>query len=59
MAQAMSAEASVGNERDHVLSLLEGRSCQHCDDGELEKGFHKGYLAALCAECEVPQVRFS
>lgn len=44
--------------RDRLVAGLVGEPCNHCDDGNLERGQHKGSPAIVCGECEVPQVCF-
>lgn len=51
--------AAAPHTRDHVASLLEGRECSHCEQGELARDQYKGSTAVVCTDCEVPQVRFA
>ncbi|WP_265110222.1 HVO_A0556 family zinc finger protein [Halosolutus halophilus] len=40
-----------------LLSMLAGRSCPHCSDGELERGIYKDNRAVICDTCETPRVQ--
>lgn len=40
-----------------VLHLLEGRTCDYCDDGTLERGSYKGSDAVICDSCGAPAAR--
>jgi hypothetical protein len=37
-----------------VIGRLEGRKCQWCSDGRLERGTYKGNEAVVCDSCETP-----
>ena len=56
MAQSQSTSTSQSADRD-VLTILEGRSCTRCDDGELERTTYKENDAVVCDDCEVPHAQ--
>lgn len=53
----MAKSQSSRFETAKLLSLLEGRSCNHCSDGTLERGNFKDNRAVLCDTCETPRVQ--
>lgn len=40
-----------------LLARLEGRPCNHCEDGTLERSVYKGNGAVVCDECEMPHAQ--
>jgi len=49
--------AARQHETESLLPRLEGEPCSYCDDGELALREFKGDPAAVCPECDVPQIR--
>ncbi|WP_433624194.1 HVO_A0556 family zinc finger protein [Halomicrococcus sp. NG-SE-24] len=43
--------------KSSVIRRLEGRQCQWCEDGRLERDTYKGNRAAVCQSCETPAVQ--
>jgi len=54
MAKSESAQ-STGQQQ--LLAIFEGRSCDHCPDGELERGTYKDNRAIVCDSCGTPCVQ--
>lgn len=44
-------------ETESLLPRVEGETCNYCEDGELALREFKGDPAAVCPECDVPQIR--
>ncbi|WP_222919932.1 HVO_A0556 family zinc finger protein [Natrinema sp. SYSU A 869] len=51
------SESSDASGHQQLLTMLEGRSCHHCPDGELEQGRYKDKRALLCDSCGTPRVQ--
>lgn len=45
------------SQAETLLTTLEGRSCEYCDDGTLERGTYEGNRAVVCTECGAPSVQ--
>lgn len=43
---------------EKVLTALEGRSCDYCEEGMLERSIYKGNKAIVCTSCGAPGVQF-
>ncbi|WP_049922682.1 HVO_A0556 family zinc finger protein [Halopiger djelfimassiliensis] len=53
-----SSQPSRSDESEgQLLSLLEGRTCPACSDGELERGVYKDKRAVVCDTCGTPRVQ--
>ncbi|WP_168927086.1 HVO_A0556 family zinc finger protein [Natronorubrum aibiense] len=55
MAKSQSSQA--GSDEPRLLTLLAGRSCPYCDEGELERDVYKDNQAVVCDSCETPQAQ--
>jgi hypothetical protein len=53
----MSKPRSAAGQHRQLLSLLEGKPCPVCSDGELERGEYKDNSAAICDSCGAPQAQ--
>ncbi|QLK25119.1 hypothetical protein HYG81_13590 [Natrinema zhouii] len=51
------SESSQSNGQQQLLAMLEGRSCHHCEDGELERATYKDNRAIICDSCGTPRVQ--
>ncbi|WP_049926359.1 HVO_A0556 family zinc finger protein [Halopiger goleimassiliensis] len=52
------SETSPAHDDDRqLLTILEGRPCPTCSDGELERGVYKDKRAVVCDSCETPRVQ--
>ncbi|MFC6763679.1 HVO_A0556 family zinc finger protein [Natrinema soli] len=51
------SESSQSTDQRQLLAMLEGRSCQYCPDGELERGTYKDNRAIVCDSCGTPRVQ--
>ncbi len=40
-----------------VVTAVTGDTCWYCDSGRLVEGTYKGKDAAICDNCETPQVQ--
>jgi len=43
---------------EKLLPRIVGDTCNYCESGTLARGEYKGSPAAVCTDCEVPQIRF-
>ncbi|WP_323171060.1 HVO_A0556 family zinc finger protein [Natrialba sp. PRR66] len=55
MAKSQSSQQNAAH--GQLLSLLEGRPCPACTDGELERDRYKGNRAVVCDSCGTPQAQ--
>ncbi|PCR92315.1 HVO_A0556 family zinc finger protein [Natrinema ejinorense] len=53
---AKSEPSQSGGDR-RLLAMLEGRSCHHCSEGELERASYKDNRAVICDSCGTPRVQ--
>lgn len=51
------SESSQTSGQQQLLAMLEGRPCNHCPDGELERGRYKDNRAIICDSCGTPRVQ--
>ena len=49
---------SEGISPEKLLPRIVGDTCNYCESGTLARGEYKGSPAAVCTDCEVPQIRF-
>ncbi|SER61610.1 HVO_A0556 family zinc finger protein [Natrinema salaciae] len=51
------SESSQSAGQRQLLAILEGRSCQHCPDGELVRETYKDNRAIVCDSCGTPRAQ--
>lgn len=54
---AKSQSSRQGDNHGQLLSLLAGRSCPSCPEGELERDVYKDNEAVVCDSCGTPQAQ--
>ena len=54
---ARSETSPIRDDDRRLLTILEGRPCPVCADGELERGVYKDNRAVVCDSCETPRVQ--
>ncbi|TYT61416.1 HVO_A0556 family zinc finger protein [Natrialba swarupiae] len=54
---AKSQQSQTDRQGRQLLSILEGRTCPACPDGELERATYKDNRAVVCDSCGTPQAQ--
>lgn len=49
--------AQTQSSTENLFTALEGRSCDYCEEGTLERSTYKGNKAVVCKSCGAPGVQ--